>query len=120
MDLFQAFRGPSQQNRDWFSVGLSSSFPDLGTEAGEGTHLAHPLPCKTGQRPGCVAFQAPENGGKATEVAVGQEALEDTVAGADLKDQVLVFQYRGKFHAIDHVSGPHQLPIAREYARCSF
>jgi hypothetical protein len=24
-----------------------------------------------------------------------------------LTDQVLVFQYRGKFHAVDHVSAPH-------------
>lgn len=30
--------------------------------------------------------------------------MGDAVAGSGLKDQVLVFQYKGKFHAIDHVS----------------
>jgi hypothetical protein len=29
--------------------------------------------------------------------------LGDATKNVDLKDQVLVFQYRGKFHAIDHV-----------------
>lgn len=28
-----------------------------------------------------------------------------------LRDQVLVFQYKGKFHAINHVSSPETLPL---------
>lgn len=35
---------------------------------------------------------------------IAADALEPSDIGGDLKDQVLVFQYRGKFHAIDHVS----------------
>ncbi|MBE3046637.1 hypothetical protein IMZ48_29730 [Candidatus Bathyarchaeota archaeon] len=109
MNQLQQFWSSPRPEREWFSAGLASSFPDLGLGAEEGDerHLAQPRPCKAGQNPGCKAFHVPSEGGggTGTEVAVGQEALEDTVAGDDLKDQVLVFQHRGKFHAVDHVSG---------------
>lgn len=76
-------------------------------------NLAQLRPCSGGQRPGCKVFYAPEGDSTRTEVAVRQEAPERAVAGDDLKDQVLVFQYKGKFHAVDHVSG--LLPAPRSY-----
>lgn len=43
---------------------------------------------------------------------VSPESLESPVVGDELKDQVLVFQYRGNFHAVDHVSfSPIQTPL---------
>lgn len=111
MNAFQAFWRPPRP--EWFSVGLTSSYPDIGQDPEDDRNLAHPRPCKLGQKPGCKAFYAPTGEGTGTEVAVGQEALEDTVAGDDLKDQVLVFQYKGKIHAIDHVSG--LWPTLRSY-----
>ena len=35
-----------------------------------------------------------------------ESASAQNLEELDLTDQVLVFQYRGKFHAIDHVSAP--------------
>jgi hypothetical protein len=47
-----------------------------------------------------------EDGSRGREVTVQSGALEwdeDGEDKEDLKDQVLVFRYRDKFHAIDHV-----------------
>ena len=95
------FRAPSRKGPDWFSAGLASSFPDLGldSEKGEarlcGSH-------GTNGTPGCKVFHVPKTD-------ISQRTEVDIQAGdtaQDLTDQVLVFQYRGKFHAVDHVSRP--------------
>ena len=67
----------------WHSVGLASDLPDLDED---------------GQRvaPKCKAFTIPTNG--------AVERVEDIDLPGELKDQVLVFRYKGKYHAIDHVS----------------
>jgi hypothetical protein len=44
---------------------------------------------------------------------VGQSPVETNLdMPGDLKDQVLVFKYKDKIHAIDHVS--HQKPLKDE------
>lgn len=67
----------------WYSVGLASDLPNLDED---------------GQRvaPKCKAFTIPTNG--------PMERVEDIDLPGELKDQVLVFKYKGKYHAIDHVS----------------
>lgn len=67
----------------WYSVGLASELPNLDDD---------------GQRvaPKCKAFAIPTNG--------PVERVEDIDLPGELKDQVLVFKYKGKYHAIDHVS----------------
>lgn len=87
----------------WFPAGLASSFPDVTAE--DSGNLAEPRPCgaaaQTGAA-GCRVFHVPRRDGSgAAEVELGQ--LEPPEAGG-LKDQVLVFRYRGKFHAVNHVS----------------
>lgn len=79
-----------QANATWHRVGLTSDFPDLG-EDNECTRIA----------PSCKAFSIPKSGGSSDPKAPGEADLE---APGDLKDQVLVFKYKGAFHAIDHVS----------------
>ena len=74
----------------WHPVGLASSFPDLGLD-GDVSRIA----------PRCKAFSIPEADGL-SEPEPAAEA--DIDLPGNLKDQVLVFKYKGKFHAIDHVS----------------
>lgn len=84
----EPFRGVPQASSDWFPVGRASSFPDL---------ISQPLLCKGDATPGCKVFHIPQQ--DASQGA--QVPIADI--GWDLKDQVLVFRFRGQFHAIDHV-----------------
>jgi len=100
------FRAPSRSGSEWFSVGPASEFPDLGQDEAvvEDGALLHPRPCGDQKKPGCKVFHVPKTDtSKRTEVDV---VAEDPEAERDMTDQVLVFRYREKFHAIDHVSGP--------------
>ena len=96
---FRLFLRPEAE---WFSVGMASSFPDLGLDDGD---LLMPRPCSDGLKPGCKVFYSPTtDSSQRSQLSVADDAFLATEKGKDLKDQVLVFQYRGKFHAIDHVS----------------
>ncbi|KAF3388678.1 hypothetical protein F1880_003791 [Penicillium rolfsii] len=85
--FFQRSRGDP-----WQKVGLASAFPDLGLDKN----------CSQ-ITPSCKAFRIPKADGSSG--ADGPEEANLDSPG-DLKDQVLVFQYKGKFHAVDH-SCPH-------------
>jgi len=95
--LLKPFRAPSKTGTEWFPVGLASSFPDVGLSEDE------PRLCGNQDaniRPPCKVFHVPKTDTtQRTEVEIPVDDM-----GQDLTDQVLVFQYRGKFHAIDHVS----------------
>jgi hypothetical protein len=98
------FRAPSRAGTEWFSVGLASSFPDVAPdETGMVSESSDPRLCANrgpSARPGCKVFHVPKTDtSQWTEVEVAADDLAQ-----DLTDQVLVFQYRGKFHAVDHVS----------------
>lgn len=98
------FTAPSGAEVEWFSVGLASSFPNLGSDDDDG-NLAKPRICKEGAIPGCKVFNVPKEGSsQRTEVSVAAESFETREGRRGLKNQVLVFQYKGKFHAVDHVS----------------
>ncbi|KAF7716025.1 Rieske domain-containing protein [Penicillium ucsense] len=86
--FFQRSRGDS-----WHRIGLASAFPDLSLQ--ENCSKIHPS---------CKAFHIPKVDTGSSSGDSPQEA--DIEAPGDLKDQVLVFQYKGKFHAVDH-SCPH-------------
>ena len=101
----------SRQRGDaaWFNAGPAAAYPDIqpmDADAVVVEVVSTPRPCgsMTTPVPGCKIFHISEDPSgrvSATEVLV-QEVAQ--VEGTDaLKDQVLVFQYRGKFHAVDHV-----------------
>lgn len=83
--FFQRRRGDP-----WHLVGFTSAFPDLSLDKD----------CSK-ITPSCKAFRIPKADGHSTPDTPEEASIE--VPG-DLKDQVLVFQYKGKFHAVDHVS----------------
>lgn len=82
------FKPPSNPGAAWHRVGLVSAFPDLAEE------------CDNGRvRLGCKAFSIP----KANDS--GESPVEvDLDIPEDLQNQVLVFKYKGKINAVDHVS----------------
>lgn len=84
-----AFIRQYRANPSWSRVGLASEFPDLslGNDCGR---IA----------PQCKAFSVP----KKERPSVTKAPVEaDLDMLGDLKDQVLVFKYKGNIHAIDHV-----------------
>lgn len=122
--MFSYFTAPSSYRAGdkWFSVGLASSFPDLGQDEEEVGVLSQPRPTPCGgndNRPGCKAFHVPRlDSLQSKEVPIlafeeeedvqeeqSSDVGDETVPEATkLGEQGLVFRYMGKFHAVDHVS----------------
>ncbi len=90
---------PTGMNPDWFFAGLASSFPDVSS-GDDGSSLSELYRCDDDFKPGYRVFHVPRTGtSRVTELEAG-----NSDARPDLRDQVIVFKYNGKFHAIDHVS----------------
>lgn len=101
MSPFTVFGAPPRSGEAWFSVGLASSFPDLGSEVGS---LSQPQIRDSKVMPSCKVYYAPKDDAS-QRCEIELDDLHATEAGRDLMSQVLVFQYKGKFHAVDHVGG---------------
>lgn len=99
MNYFSFSKRPDAQ---WLDVGLASSFPDIDLD---GDNVAQPRMCNSKVQPGCKVFQVPkEDPTQIKELLVRSDGGETSMVEGSWKDQVLVFQYKGKFHAVDHVS----------------
>ncbi|GAD95159.1 Rieske [2Fe-2S] domain protein [Paecilomyces variotii No. 5] len=84
-----------QSGGAWHRVGLASEFPDISEDV-DGCQIT----------PSCKAFKIPK-----TE---GESPVEANIKlPGDLKDQVLVFQYKGSFHAIDHQCPHSSFPLSQ-------
>lgn len=106
MFLVNAFSPPARAGNAWFNVGTASSYPDID----DTTRIGERRSCQGITIPGCRIFHIPRNeGAQALEIAI--DDWKDADVG-DAKDQVMVFQYKGKFCAVDHVSG-HTLAFSR-------
>ena len=99
MFLINAFSPPPRGGGAWFNVGGASSYPNIEDTSRVGEHRS----CRGTTIPGCRIFHVPRNdSAQASEIAI--DDWKDAEAG-DAKDQVMIFQYKGKFLAVDHVSG---------------
>lgn len=108
--LFSPF-SRSRAGDAWFSVGPASSFPDITSQDGSQIRETRPCPQRDENVAGCKIFHAPkEDSSKATEVTLNDAALPPEAGG--LKDQVLVFQYKGKFHAVNHECPHSSYPLS--------
>lgn len=100
MTLFFNPFARSQGGNAWFRVGLASSFPNITGE--DEDNIAHARLCENSKdtAPGCKVFYVPkEDSSRANQVAIDDSgALSEP---GSLRDQVLVFQYKRKFHAIN-------------------
>lgn len=116
---------PSRPGDDWFFAGLASSFPNITNSSEPYFKLVWPQPCKsrgsgdtvTTKVPACKIFhpkattsQQPAATAPSAAACTVEEIDADAAAGEDawlMKEQVLVFRYKGKFHAVDHAC-PHR------------
>lgn len=108
------FVGSTLRGHAWFSVGLASSYPNI-TEA-KAVALAELTPCGGDGKSmaGGRVFLSPDvDGGsrEATQLSDDPQAHSD--ASLRKGEQVLVFQYNGKFHAIDNVRSYSQEYIGK-------
>ncbi|KAI0430930.1 hypothetical protein F5Y09DRAFT_210277 [Xylaria sp. FL1042] len=108
--LFARFIAPSRKGDAWFFAGLESSFPNL-TESGADV-LDEPRLCGNGESvPGCKVFHVPSS-----DSSQAKQVEEDAMSshdGAAFQDQVLIFRYRGKFHAVDNRCPHSAFPLAK-------
>ncbi|KAI1826491.1 hypothetical protein F4861DRAFT_537069 [Xylaria intraflava] len=99
----------SDRRDAWFFAGLTSSFPNV-TESGADV-LYEPRPCTNGGFvPGCKVFRAPSESSQAEQI---EGDAMTSHSGAALQDQILVFQYRGKIHAVDNKCPHSAFPLAK-------
>lgn len=110
---------------DWFFAGLASSFPNITDSSEPYFKLVWPQPCRaspsgtttTPKVPACKIFHpkpAKEDSSSSPDTDTGANTVEqidtDAAPGEDawlMKEQVLVFQYKNTFHAVDHAC-PHR------------
>ncbi|KAK4177102.1 hypothetical protein QBC36DRAFT_185847 [Triangularia setosa] len=109
MNFLSAFRAPSRPEAQWFKVGLTSSFPDLGLDDEDIHNLAHTRPCNSKTAPGCKVFYVPKD-----DPSSGKEVpVSENEGAGDMTDQVLVFQRKGTFHAVDHQCPHSSFPLSQ-------
>ena len=93
--------GSSRPEAQWIAVGPLAQFPDVGQDDG---NLIQPRACDAVKQPGCRILHVPKTDPlQASEIAIPAGAATSPSEGEDLKDQVVVFRYRDKIHAVDHV-----------------
>jgi hypothetical protein len=98
------FQGPSGRGDGWFSVGSASSFPNI-TKSTIVT-LSEPQLCGDHDAPkqGCKVFLAPNtDDGLREAIQIPDDPKDQVNVSLRRGEQVLVFQYQGKFHALDNV-----------------
>lgn len=90
--------GSPQRRRDpWFNVGFASTFPDNTSETILCfSTLQENAKCKVFLLPGPESLDT-----NAVEVSLDEVA---TLVSGDKREQILVFRFQGKFHAIKNVS----------------
>jgi hypothetical protein len=97
MSFFNPFSQSSRAGSAWFCAGLASAYPNVD----DSSRVSEQRLCRGKFTPGCRIFHVPrEDSSKASEVAI--DDWRDPEVG-NPKDQVMVFQYKGKFVAINHV-----------------
>ncbi|TGJ88221.1 hypothetical protein E0Z10_g540 [Xylaria hypoxylon] len=107
--LLAPFIAPFRKVDAWFFAGLTSSFPNL---AESGTDILYePRLCGKGKSVrGCKVFNVPSgDSSQAQEIEGDAMTSHDGVA---LQDEVLIFQYKGKFYAVDNKCPHSSFPLA--------
>ncbi|KAL7628129.1 hypothetical protein AAE478_002327 [Parahypoxylon ruwenzoriense] len=93
------FTVQSRKGDAWFCVGLASSFPDI-TDSGSASLSEHRPCADQDSAPGCKVYHVPP-----TDSSQARQVNRDSITrseGGGLWDQVLVFKYKGKMHAINN------------------
>lgn len=99
---------PVRPSNTWFYAGLTSDFIDIqppDADASVTKTIADTTPCTGADSVnGCKVFHVSEDYGPTGPRVIEKKAGDaNPDALSTLKGEVLVFQYKGKFHAVDHV-----------------
>ncbi|KAI6087846.1 hypothetical protein F4821DRAFT_235349 [Hypoxylon rubiginosum] len=96
-----AFTAPpsSRKGDAWFCVGRSSSFPNI-TESGSVNLSQHQACSGQESAPGCKVFHVPDTDSSQARQIEGGSILR--AEGGGLSDEVVVFKYKDKIHAISN------------------
>jgi hypothetical protein len=95
--LVNPFSRTSRAGDAWFCAGPAASYPD----ADDSTRVGERRLCREEYVPGCRIFHVPrEDSSKAVEISI--DDWRDPENG-DSKNQVMIFQYNGRFVAVNHV-----------------
>ncbi|KAJ6786583.1 hypothetical protein PWT90_11051 [Aphanocladium album] len=102
---------PARPEAQWVPVGPLAKFPDVGADDG---NLIQPRACDAEKLPGCRIVVVPKaDPAKASGIAIPAGAVTSPSEGEDLKDQVVVFRYRDKVHAVDHAPPCTNIGLSR-------
>lgn len=100
--MFSPFARAPRGGASWFNAGPVSTYPNITTETNG--PLGQQRKCDQTFLPGCKVFHVPKE--DATQAR--QIAIDDWSDGSgDKKNQVMIFQYEGKFVAVNHVRLPY-------------
>ncbi|PWY68533.1 hypothetical protein BO94DRAFT_527679 [Aspergillus sclerotioniger CBS 115572] len=99
--MFPFFSRQSTSKKGWVRIGLLSDFPDVESKP-DGT-------CRV--TPSCKAFTIPNT--TTTTTTPPEPITADIDIPGDMKDQVLVFRYKGKVHAVDHQCPHSSFPLSQ-------
>lgn len=93
----------------WAFAGYASSFPNIVSSSST-SRLTNTVSTRSGESVPICKILKPLNSNSATH-----ELLSPTEAAArvGLEQQVLIFQYRGRFHAVDHQCPHRSFPLSR-------
>ncbi|KAI0025322.1 hypothetical protein F4780DRAFT_322649 [Xylariomycetidae sp. FL0641] len=105
------FIAPSRAGDAWFCVGPISSFPDITDSGAESLYEPKPCQREDSSAPGCKVFHVPPKDSSQAQQIEGEDMI--THDGAALQDQVLVFRYKGKVHAIDNRCPHSSFPLSK-------
>ena len=106
--MFFPFLSSNQNGKSaWFCAGAALDFPNIQPPEDAAEVISTPRRCGDARSmPGCKIFHVAEDAAtaktEATEVSMGDVVLAENTDA--LKDQVLVYRYKGRFIAVDHVS----------------
>ncbi|KAF2128270.1 hypothetical protein P153DRAFT_367446 [Dothidotthia symphoricarpi CBS 119687] len=107
MSFLNPFTRPSRGGAAWFHTGPASSYPNILDDIRVGERRL----CNNEHVPGCKVFHVPrEDSSLATEIAI--DDWKDPESGGNARDQVMVFQYKGKFIAINHECPHSSYPLS--------
>ncbi|KAF1847732.1 uncharacterized protein K460DRAFT_374734 [Cucurbitaria berberidis CBS 394.84] len=104
--LINPFSRTSRAGDAWFCAGPASSYPNVDDDSRVGEQRA----CNGKYIPGCRVFHVPrEDSSEAIEIAI--DDWKDPELGTG-KNQVMVFQYKEKFIAVDHECPHSSYPLS--------
>ncbi|KAF2665156.1 hypothetical protein BT63DRAFT_86472 [Microthyrium microscopicum] len=111
--MARPYGSSSLHGEGWINVGLTSSFPNI-SDSGS-IVLAEQVSCddKSIGEHGCKVFLAPDaEDGNVQATQLSEHPNEQVNASLRKGHQVLVFQYRGKFHAVDNKCPHSSYPLS--------